>query len=309
MKSATSLIKANNELPKNDRNKKSINHIVRQANETFDSNVSAKTAARYVQEGMIGMSPLKRGPVGDLPKLIYDALKVACTTYLKLQQAESKKQSNTKQMSKLVNACVNKAGFNKTRDDLDRKLQKDTANQFEVGKANVVEQRRVMWTTACNLDMWFSAWKDTLIDLGFAREKEPSDGDIEGELLFFPGQLERIGNVDETNGSIDDATGQRGGRPPMTFFAPEVSGGATSVNKSGCSSTIICGSNAAGEPFPPHFQLKSMAQTDEGQRMLVDWFINSKNVIAKFGHHSQRSLPCTFGMNEKADMNSVELEK
>jgi len=55
-------------------------------------------------------------------------------------------------MSMLVNACVNKAGFNKTRDDLAQKLQKDAANQFKVGKANVVEQRRVMRTTACNLD-------------------------------------------------------------------------------------------------------------------------------------------------------------
>ena len=311
MKSATRLVKANNELPKNDPNKKSINNIVKQANETFDSNVSATTAARYVREGTIGMSPMKRGPTGHLPKPVYEALKIAYATYLKLEQAESKKQSNTKQMSMLVNACVNKAGFNKTRDDLARKLQKDTANQFEVGKANVVEQRRVMWTTAYNLDMWFSTWKDTLIDLGFAREKEPADTiDIVGELVFFPGQLHRIGNVDETDdGLIDDATGQRGGRPPMTFFAPEVTGGATAVNKSGYSSTIICGSNAAGEPFPPHFQLKSMAQTDEGQRMSVDWFANSKNVVAKFGHPSPQSLPCTFGMNEKAGMNSVELEK
>jgi len=309
MKSATRLIKASQALPKNDPKKKSINHLVKQTNETFDSNISAKTAARYVREGLIGMSPLKKGPTGHLPKPIYEALKVAYTTFLKLEQAESKKQSNTKQMSMLVNACVNKAGFNKTRDDLARKLQKAVANHFEVGKANIVEQRRVMWTTAYNLDVWFSTWKETLIDLGFARKKEPADVDTEGEVVFFPGQLERIVNVDETDGSIDDTTGQRGGRPPMTYHAPEVSGGATAVNKSGYSSTIICGSNAAGEPFPPHFQLKSMAQTDEGQRMSVDWFANSKNIIAKFGHPTSRSLPCTFGMNEKAGMNSVELEK
>ena len=95
----------------------------------------------------------------------------------------------------------------------------------------------------------------------------------------------------------------------MTFFAPEVTGGATAVNKSGYSSTIICGSNAAGEPFPPHFQLKSMAQTDEGQRLSVDWFASTKNVIAQFGFPVNVSLPCTFGMNEKGGMNSVELHK
>jgi hypothetical protein len=38
--------------------------------------------------------------------------------------------------------------------------------------------------------------------------------------------------LDETDGSLDDTTGQRGGRPPMTFFAPDVAGGGTAVNKS-----------------------------------------------------------------------------
>ena len=66
MKSATRLIKASQALPKNDPKKKSINHLVKQTNETFDSNISAKTAARYVREGLIGMSPLKKGPTGHL---------------------------------------------------------------------------------------------------------------------------------------------------------------------------------------------------------------------------------------------------
>ncbi len=95
----------------------------------------------------------------------------------------------------------------------------------------------------------------------------------------------------------------------MTFTAPDVVGGATAVNKSGYSATIICGSNAAGEPLPAHFQLKSLAQTAEGQRMSVDWFTHTKSVMGRFGHPTRRSLPCTFGMNEKAGMNSVELEK
>ena len=73
--------------------------------------------------------------------------------YLKLEQAESKKQSNLTAMSKRVNACVNKAGHAETGTDLTRKLSKETAHLFEVGKANVQEQRRVQWTTAYNLDI------------------------------------------------------------------------------------------------------------------------------------------------------------
>lgn len=67
---------------------------------------------------MIGTSPLKTGPVGDFPKHTHKALKGAFVTHLKLEQAECKKQSNSRQMSQLVNAKVNKAGFSKTRDDV-----------------------------------------------------------------------------------------------------------------------------------------------------------------------------------------------
>ena len=111
-----------------------------------------------------------------------------------------------------------------------------------------------MWTTAYNLDRWFTTWKDSLIDPGFGREKEATEEDILGEVVFFDGQLRRIINVDETDGSIDDTTGQRGGRPAMVFTSPDVAGGATAANKSGYSSTIICGSTASGGPLPPHFQ-------------------------------------------------------
>lgn len=308
MKRATQLVVANKKLPKNHPDKKSIAGIVDVVNQQLNSNINDRTVSRYVRKGMIGISPLKQGPVGDFSKTIYSALKGAYNTYLKLEQAESKKQSTTKAMSKLVNAVVNTAGHSKSREDLTRKLKKDTANQFTIAKANMMEQRRILWTTSYNLDVWFDSWKAVLIELGFGREKAPGD-DCVGEVFFFPGQLNRIGNIDETDGSIDDTTGQRGGCPAMTLLSSEISGGATAANKTGYSATIICGSNAAGEPFPPHFQLKSMAQDPKDQRLSIDWFSNCKNVMAKFGHREQRSFPCTFGMNEKAGMNSVELPK
>ncbi|WP_230489454.1 hypothetical protein, partial [Klebsiella pneumoniae] len=108
------------------------------------------------------MSPLKTGPVGDFPKHIYESLKGAFTTYLKLEQAGSRKQSTIGTLVKLVNATVNAGGFNKRDDNLTRKLRKDTASEFEVGKANVVEQRRLASTTAYHIDTWFTTFKTTL---------------------------------------------------------------------------------------------------------------------------------------------------
>ena len=127
--------------------------------------------------------------------------------------------------------------------------------------------------------------------------------------VLFDGMARRIGNLDETDGSLDETTHQRGGRPSMTFYSSDVSGGGTAVNKSGYSCTIICGSTAAGEPFPPHFQLKSLAKIADNQRMSIEWFRNAKDIVAQHGFDARRELPCTFGMNEKAGMNATELHK
>ena len=113
MKTATTLIKRSRELPKNHPQKKSIEVIVRETNSRYKATINEKTAGRYVRKGLVGQSPLKRGPIGHFSKPVYSALKGAYSTFLKLEQAESKKQSSIKQMSKLVNAAVNAGGFDK----------------------------------------------------------------------------------------------------------------------------------------------------------------------------------------------------
>jgi tellurite resistance protein len=146
MKQATVLIHRNKLLPKGHPKKKSIEAIVKGVNKRLDSNVSAKTAAQYyVRDGIIGKSPKRRGPPGAFPHRVWKALKGAFTTYLKLELGASYfKEAVNHQgtISKLVNGGVNKAGFAKTRDDLTRKLKKETAHHFEVGKANVVDERK-----------------------------------------------------------------------------------------------------------------------------------------------------------------------
>jgi hypothetical protein len=134
MKAATTRIQLSWELPMGDSNRKSVRVIVEEVNEAYNSNVSVRTAAAHVTKGWVGWSPQKPGPVDEFPKLIYEALKGAFATYLKLEQTGCKKQSTIKQLVKIVNATVNAGGFNKTDDNLTRKLCKDTAEQFELGK-------------------------------------------------------------------------------------------------------------------------------------------------------------------------------
>ena len=62
-------------------------------------------------------------------------------------------------------------------------------------------------------------------------------------------------------------------------------------------------------PLPLYFQLKTHAQSDSGQKLSIDFFLHAKDVVGKFGWTDWRPFPCTRGMNEKAGMDAVELDK
>jgi len=170
MKVVTSRVNHNNNLAKNNPNEKSINFIVDEINKTHGSNLSPQTVGRCVRQGMIGISPMKKGPTGDVPRAMRTSLNVAFATFLQLEQSESKAQSALKHMALWVNQCTNEAGHNKQGDDLTKKLKRDTADLFDCSNANVMEQRCLQWITCDNLKVWCNTWKETVIDLGFGRE-------------------------------------------------------------------------------------------------------------------------------------------
>jgi hypothetical protein len=100
------------------------------------------------------MSPTRRGPRGEFDKRTWAALKGAYITYLKLEQATSKKQSSIKNLSLLVNGCVNKAGFTKTRDDLTRKLKTLQCRQSQCGGAEASDVDNIIqpWSLVRHLE-------------------------------------------------------------------------------------------------------------------------------------------------------------
>ena len=311
IKTATTRIANMATMPDGNPMKVSQMKVVEDVNKMFKTNISHKTVSRMVREGRIGTSPKKRGPVGDFPKAIWDSMKFAFVTFAKLEQAHSKKQSTMNELAQRVNRMVNHAGCKKTGNDLVKKLKAATADQFNVDERNPQELRRLVWTTCTNLNCWHGTWELTLVCLGFGRQKQKEDDDKhEGNIVFFSGQRRRIINLDETDGSVDNTNGKRGGRKPMVFCAPDVGGGGTQANKSACSPTVICGSTSAGEALPPHFQLKaSAAKAEERERFNVEFMEHCKDVLGRFGTDGIKSWPCTFGMNEKAGMNAVELQK
>ena len=313
MKSATTTIANTVELSPSNPNKKLQRQMAKEVNVSHGTNISHKTVSRMVREGKIGMSPVKPGTVGSFIKIECEALKVAFLSYLKLEQANGKKQSRLKSLGLRVNALVNHSGkMNRKGDELAKRLKRDVADDIDINKPNAQELHRVLWTSCGNLRVWFSQWEHTVISLVFGRLKNPDGSEEhleEGSVVFFTGQQKRILNLDETDGSLDNTKGKRGGRPPLVFYARDMSGGSTAASKSGYSPTIVCGSNALGEAIPPHFQLKTLAKSTARERFSVEFIARCKDVWGVFGHNKRTLLPCAFRLNDKAGMNSVELDK
>ena len=79
--------------------------------------------------------------------------------------------------------------------------------------------------------------------------------------------------------------------------------------KSSLTSTLITGSTAAGEAFPPHIQYVTKAKTPETMQLDVDVTEHVPRVLRKFGCKEERTWPVSFGQNEKGGMDEEEFAK
>ena len=81
------------------------------------------------------------------------------------------------------------------------------------------------------------------------------------------------------------------------------------TSKSSLSTTLICGSNAAGEALPPHIQFATKAQSKETMRLDIDTFDHIPDVRGRWGFLQEENKNVTFGMNEKGGMDEKEFEE
>jgi hypothetical protein len=80
-------------------------------------------------------------------------------------------------------------------------------------------------------------------------------------------QLQPIVNLDENNISLDGSDGNTCGWPSVVLANSNHVNLGKAISKAGQGVTMIKGSNKAGEPFPPHFQFPSKAQSEGTKRV------------------------------------------
>ena len=162
--------------------------------------------------------------------------------------------------------------------------------------------RRLLWTTPENLNNWFDEWGLFCVSNGFATRTD------QGEVIFSETQKRRIINIDKTNLSLDGSDGGRGGRPACSITIKHCQRPGTAQNKAGLSSSLMCGSNAAGEAMPLHVMFSSKAE-EENMAVKLSWIDGLPSVSGMFGHDEVKTFPASVTVNEKGGTDARVLRQ
>ena len=92
----------------------------------------------------------------------------------------------------------------------------------------------------------------------------------------------------------------------MTFYDKRFPQLGKATPKSALTTTMISGSNAAGEPIAPHFQFQTSAQSDEAKAIRIECMRYMLDVRATFGHDDEQSFSVSVGLNNKGGMDDDE---
>jgi hypothetical protein len=137
-----------------------------------------------------------------------------------------------------------------------------------------------------------------------------ADDDLEGEVVeVSPLQFRRIFNLDKTNVSLDGSNGNTGGWPAVVFTNTRHINPGKAISKAGQGVMMIRGSDAAGKPFPPHFEFPSKAETEETKCVHAALVQDKLDVVVQFGQPEKIRLLPSVGMNPKGGMDNDEFHK
>ena len=208
-----------------------------------DTNVQlcVRTIQKKVKEGEIGVSPIRRGPKGNIPECHYTNLCMAFKSFVTINQLNGNvRVLSQKRLAPLLKKVIYGDQQDSDARKLFRRMLCDTGVDLSVTKSRNAEDRRIAWTNEDNLNMWWNNWEHDLVNLGFAWRDEMTGKDhIPEEMLAL------IINLNETNLSLCGTTQTRGGRPEGLIYDPRFPMVGKATSKSSLSTTMIAGSTAA----------------------------------------------------------------
>jgi hypothetical protein len=265
----------------------SVEEWARRASGRFDFQVRGNTLRHMMRRGDTELQ--RPGPtcaIGDdaFATMQHAVLSNICLTQM---NGDAKLKEND-----LV-SCIRNLGTRITSPrNLWRKLKAENDICLELSRYVQVKLRRQMWTTAPNLGDWYNHFESFCIEYEFG-----DDGGGE-KVVFTDDQKRLILNMDETKFSMDGSDGEIIGRPANSITIAGTTRSGAVTNKARLSSTLMCGSTAAGEPLPIHAMFYYDAQEEN---MVVDyrWISDFSRVQGRHGHDLMEEYCAQLTVNEK----------
>jgi len=169
-----------------DKNKmKATCSIVDEIKIAHGTSLNERTVRLYANHGVTDVPMTGRGK-----KILHGPVELALSSailfYIQLSNAGISKILDRKRLTQQMKLCLNGGAYAYKRyDHLYDRIMRTIADKVDVnGDDYKMEQRRLIWTTYKNMNIWFETLI-FLIDKGFAREKNDENRLVLGELVYF----------------------------------------------------------------------------------------------------------------------------
>ena len=122
--------------------------VAKKTKEQYDGvGPSTRSIQKYVKAGLIGVSPKKKGPEGNIIEYAFQTLCIAFHSFVAIHQINGKGgELNRKRLRDRINRAMCRDTKNLSFNILERVLS-ETAVDLHCAKAKNVEERRILWTT------------------------------------------------------------------------------------------------------------------------------------------------------------------
>ncbi len=131
---------------------------------------------------LVGVLPVQRGSPGNIPPAAFESLCVGVESYISINHFNPKCGNiiGKEDLAQLVNLVVScDTGENiECSFKLMHWISLYKGIDLTVTKMSNQEARRIDWTRAKFLNMWFNMWENNLVALGFATREDGTKGII-----------------------------------------------------------------------------------------------------------------------------------
>jgi hypothetical protein len=287
----------------------SAENIVHEVNNLFGcETISGGDLRRSYRDNNTAKSPPRQGPATRIDDDAFALIAQLVFTCQTIEQVNcTPNRLKRPQLISEVGAIVNAKLKADNKDELNEVrffecIQLALSREVVLTAADPRELLRAMWLTYENQNLNHIRWEQTVVDLGFGRL---AASDIQrkehGNVVLYPGQAQRIVQVDEMGFSSDGSKNGMGGHPGALLSNANVPETGTPVNKSSGRTSWLFGVNFADEALPPLAVFASSAVTP---KFKGHYLRNMHQVEGVFGFPARLAFASSFAASENGSVTN-----